>query len=379
MRALSPDQLISAILAAPVDLLWNGGVGTYVKASTQTHADAGDRANDAVRIDATAVRAKVIAEGGNLGVTQAARIEYALAGGLINTDFIDNSAGVDTSDHEVNIKVLLADSVSRGELGAAQRNRLLQEMTDEVAALVLQDNYHQNRALASSRAQAPQMLHVHSRMMRKMARDGRLRRKLEVLPGDKEVAERRSAGLGLTTPEFAVLLAQVKIAAEEEMLASALPDDPYLQSVLTAYFPEPLRESFADQMRTHPLRREIITTEVVNDMVDRSGTTFLFRMNEETGASVPDITCAWLVARRVFDLAWLLGPGGGAGRPGRGGHAAGPAAGGAQARRAGHPVAALQPQAAVRHRRDHRLLLRRRAHRLLGPAQAAHRPGPVRI
>jgi glutamate dehydrogenase len=303
VHALSPDQLISAILAAPVDLLWNGGVGTYVKASTQTHADAGDRANDAVRIDATAVRAKVIAEGGNLGATQAARIEYALAGGLINTDFIDNSAGVDTSDHEVNIKILLADSVSRGELGPTQRNHLLQEMTDEVAALVLQDNYSQNRALASSRAQAAEMLHVHSRMMRKMVRDGRLRRKLEVLPGDKEVAERRSAGLGLTTPEFAVLLAQVKIAAEEEMLASALPDDPYLQSVLTAYFPEPLRESFAGQMRSHPLRREIITTEVVNDMVDRSGTTFLFRMNEETGASVPDLTCAWLVARRVFDLA----------------------------------------------------------------------------
>ena len=302
VRALSPDQLISAILAAPADLLWNGGVGTYVKASNQSHADAGDRANDAVRIDATALRAKVIAEGGNLGLTQAARIEYALAGGLINTDFIDNSAGVDTSDHEVNIKILLADSVSRGELGAEQRNRLLQEMTDEVAALVLQDNYHQNRALASSRAQAAEMLHVHSRMMRKMVRDGRLRRKLEVLPGDKEIAERRSAGLGLTTPEFAVLLAQVKISAEQEMLASTLPDDPYLQSVLTAYFPEPLHEKFADQMHAHPLRREIITTKVVNDMVDRSGTTFLFRMNEETGASVPDLTCAWLVARRVYDL-----------------------------------------------------------------------------
>ncbi|HUY44592.1 MAG TPA: NAD-glutamate dehydrogenase [Streptosporangiaceae bacterium] len=303
VRALSPDQLISAILAAPVDLLWNGGVGTYVKASSQTDADAGDRANDAVRIDATAVRAKVIAEGGNLGLTQAARIEYALADGLINTDFIDNSAGVDTSDHEVNIKILLADSVGRGELAPQQRNRLLQEMTGEVAALVLRDNYHQNRALASSRAQAPQMLHVHSRMMRKMVRDGRVRRKLEVLPGDKEIAERRSAALGLTGPEFAVLLAHVKIGAEQEMLASALPDDPYLQSVLTGYFPVPLREAFASQMRAHPLRREIITTAVVNDMVDRSGTTFLFRMNEETGASVPDITCAWLVARAVFDMA----------------------------------------------------------------------------
>jgi glutamate dehydrogenase len=302
VRALSPDQLIAAILAAPVDLLWNGGVGTYVKASSQTDAEAGDRANDAVRIDATEVRAKVIAEGGNLGVTQAGRIEYALAGGLINTDFIDNSAGVDTSDHEVNIKILLADSVSRGELSAGQRNRLLQEMTDEVASLVLRDNYHQNRALASSRAQAAEMLHVHSRMMRKMARDGRLSRRLEVLPGDKEIAERRSAGLGLTTPEFAVLLAQVKIGAEQEMLASALPDDPYLRSVLTGYFPVPLREKFAGQMHSHPLRREIITTAVVNDMVDRSGTTFLFRMNEETGASVPDLTCAWLVARDVFDM-----------------------------------------------------------------------------
>ena len=303
VRALSPDQLISAILAAPVDLLWNGGVGTYIKASTQSDADAGDRANDAVRIDATAVRAKVIAEGGNLGVTQAGRIEYALAGGLINTDFIDNSAGVDTSDHEVNIKILLAESVSRGELTMEQRNRLLQEMTDEVGQLVLQDNYHQNRALASSRAQAPEMLHVHSRMIRKMARDGRISRRLEVLPGDKEVAERRSAGLGLTTPEFAVLLAQVKIGAEQEMLASALPDDRYLRSVLTDYFPAPLREKFAAQMDAHPLRREIITTAVVNDMVDRSGTTFLFRMNEETGASVPDLTAAYLVARQVFDMA----------------------------------------------------------------------------
>ena len=302
-RTLSPDQLISAILAAPVDLLWNGGVGTYVKASTQSHADAGDRANDAVRVNATAVRARVIAEGGNLGVTQAGRIEYALAGGLINTDFIDNSAGVDTSDHEVNIKILLADSISRGDLSAAERGRLLAEMTDEVGQLVLRANYQQNRALASSRAQAPTMLHVHSRMMRKMVRDGGLRRKLEVLPGDKEVAERRSAALGLTTPEFAVLLAHVKIGAEQEMLASVLPDDPYLRSVLAGYFPEPLRERFSSQMDAHPLSREIITTAVVNDMVDRSGTTFLFRMNEETGASVPDITGAWLVARAVFDLA----------------------------------------------------------------------------
>jgi glutamate dehydrogenase len=300
--AVSPDQLISAILRAPVDLLWNGGVGTYVKATAQSNADAGDRTNDAVRVDAPQVRARVIAEGGNLGLTQAARIEYALAGGLVNTDFIDNSAGVDTSDHEVNIKILLADSVSRGDLAPADRNRLLHEMTGEVGDLVLQHNYHQNRAIAASSAQAAAMLHVHARYLRKLERDRRVRRRLEVLPGDKEIAERRSAGMGLTAPEFAVLLAQAKISATQDLLASALPDDPYLRSELSGYFPAPLPERFADRMDSHPLRREIITTTVVNDMVDRSGITFLFRLNEETGASVPDISRAWLVAREVFDL-----------------------------------------------------------------------------
>jgi glutamate dehydrogenase len=300
--AVSPDQLISAILRAPVDLLWNGGVGTYVKATAQSNADAGDRTNDAVRVDAPQVRARVIAEGGNLGLTQAARIEYALGGGLVNTDFIDNSAGVDTSDHEVNIKILLADSVSRGDLAPADRNRLLHEMTGEVGDLVLRHNYHQNRAIAASSAQAAAMLHVHARYLRKLERDRRVRRRLEVLPGDKEIAERRSAGMGLTGPEFAVLLAQAKISATQDLLASALPDDPYLRSELSGYFPAPLPERFADRMDSHPLRREIITTTVVNDMVDRSGITFLFRLNEETGASVPDISRAWLVAREVFDL-----------------------------------------------------------------------------
>ncbi len=297
---LSPDQLISAILRAPVDLLWNGGVGTYVKAAAQSNADVGDRANDAVRVDAPQVRARVIAEGGNLGLTQAARIEYALAGGLVNTDFIDNSAGVDTSDHEVNIKILLADSVGRGDLAPADRNRLLHEMTGEVGALVLRHNYHQNRAIAAARTQAAAMLHVHARYLRKLERDRQLRRRLEVLPGDKVIAERRSAGMGLTGPEFAVLLAQAKIATAQEMLSSSLPDDPYLQSELSGYFPAPLRKRFADRMGTHPLRREIITTAVVNDIVDRSGITFEFRLNEETGASVPDISRAWLVAREVF-------------------------------------------------------------------------------
>jgi glutamate dehydrogenase len=296
--ALSPDELISAILAAPVDLLWNGGVGTYVKASFETQADAGDRSNDAVRVTAPQLRARIVAEGGNLGLTQAARIEYSRAGGLMNTDFIDNSAGVDTSDHEVNIKVLIGNS-----LEPADRARLLHEMTDEVARLVLRHNDGQNMALAASRAQAASMLHVHGRYLRKLVRDGRVSLTTDGLPGDKEIAERRSDGQGLTTPELAVLLAQTKIAAEEEVLASDLPDDPYLRNVLIDYFPAPLRSVCAMRMDDHPLRREIISTMIVNDMVDTSGTTFIFRLNEETGASVADITRAWLVAREVFGMS----------------------------------------------------------------------------
>jgi glutamate dehydrogenase len=302
VTSLTPDELISAILSAPVDLLWNGGIGTYLKASTQSHADAGDRSNDAVRVDATDLRARIVAEGGNLGLTQAARIEYALAGGLVNTDFIDNSAGVDTSDHEVNIKILLDRVVRSGELRTADRNRLLHEMTDEVAGLVLAHNYHQNRTLAAARAQAVPMLHVHARYIRKLERDRRIHRRLDVLPGDREIAERRSAGTGLTTPEFAVLLAQTKIASAQQVLASDLPDDEYLRRVLVGYFPIPLRERYPELMGAHRLHRQIITTEVVNDMVDRSGITFAFRLTEETGASVPDITRAWLVARHVFGM-----------------------------------------------------------------------------
>jgi glutamate dehydrogenase len=302
VTALTPAELISAMLAAPVDLLWNGGIGTYVKATTETHAAAGDRSNDGIRIDAPQLRAKVVGEGGNLGLTQAGRIEYARAGGLINTDFIDNSAGVDTSDHEVNIKILLGGAVHDGKLSTEHRDRLLHEMTDEVAALVLPHNYSQNLVLAAARAQADSMLHVHGRYMRRLERDGKLRRRLEVLPSDKELAERRSIGVGLTSPEFSVLLARTKIESAREVLASELPDDDYLHNALVRYFPEPLRHGYEPYMAAHPLRREIITTLVVNDMVDRCGITFWFRLNEETGASGPDITRAWLVAREVFGM-----------------------------------------------------------------------------
>ncbi|MFC4058105.1 NAD-glutamate dehydrogenase [Planomonospora corallina] len=302
VSALPPNELISAILKAPVDLLWNGGIGTYVKASSESHADVGDKANDGVRVDARDLRCKVVGEGGNLGLTQLARIEYALGGGLANTDFIDNSAGVDTSDHEVNIKILLDKAVRDGELTDKQRNQLFLDMTDEVAELVLRDNYDQNVVLAAARAQAPEMLHIHARYLRRLERAGLVNRELEFLPSDKTLAERRQAGLGLTAPEFSVLLAYTKLVVDAEILASDLPDDPYLESWLVSYFPSALRERFRPFMDGHPLRREIITTCVVNDLVNSSGTTFMFRVGEESGASSVDIARAYLVTREVFDL-----------------------------------------------------------------------------
>jgi glutamate dehydrogenase len=302
VNAMTPHELIHAILCAPVDLMWNGGIGTYVKASAETHADVGDKANDILRADATELRCKVVGEGGNLGLTQRARIEFALGGGLVNTDFIDNSAGVDTSDHEVNIKILLDQLVRDGELTGKQRDTIFLDMTDEVAELVLHDNIAQNVALAASRAQASSMLHVHGRYLRKLERDGKLKRRLEFLPDDKVLAERRQSGPGLTGPEFATLLAYTKLTLEDEIRGSDLPDDPDLASRLVEYFPTPLRERFRASMDRHPLRREIIATSVVNSMVNDSGITFAFRMGEETGASASDITRAYLVAREVFHM-----------------------------------------------------------------------------
>ncbi|KUP95511.1 NAD-glutamate dehydrogenase [Thermobifida cellulosilytica] len=302
VTTLTPQELIRCVLTAPVDLLWNGGIGTYVKASTETHAEVGDKSNDPVRVDASQLRCKVVGEGGNLGMTQAARIEFALAGGRVNTDFIDNSAGVDTSDHEVNIKIMLDREVRAGRLDKAERDELFVGMTDEVARLVLRTNYQQNTVLAAARKQSASMLHVHTRYMRKLERDGYLTRGMECLPDDKAIAARRSAGQGLTGPEFATLISYTKIALAEQILASDLPDDPYLRSVLVEYFPTPLRERFGDAIAQHPLRREIVTTMVVNDMVNRCGSTFAFRFNEETGADAPEIARAYLLVTEVFGL-----------------------------------------------------------------------------
>ncbi|MBB6118738.1 NAD-glutamate dehydrogenase [Nocardiopsis algeriensis] len=306
VTALSPDELIQRVLTAPVDLLWNGGIGTYVKASTQSHAEVGDKANDTLRVDGSALRAKVVGEGGNLGMTQPARIEFARAGGRVNTDFIDNSAGVDTSDHEVNIKIMLDREVREGDLEREERDKLFIGMTEEVAGLVLDNNYAQNTVLATARKQASQMLHVHARYMRHLERTKVLKRKLEDLPSDKTVAERRAAGLGLTGPEFATLLSYTKISLKEEVAVTGLADDPYLADALVEYFPEPLRtERFAEAVATHPLRREIIVNQVVNQMVNRSGLTMAFRLNEELGSSAADITRAYLVAQDVLNLRRL--------------------------------------------------------------------------
>ncbi|MGW2276165.1 NAD-glutamate dehydrogenase [Streptomyces yangpuensis] len=305
---MTPADLMQAILKAPVDLVWNGGIGTYVKATSETHADVGDKANDAIRVNGSDVRAQVIGEGGNLGLTQLGRIEFARSGaggegGKVNTDAIDNSAGVDTSDHEVNIKILLNAVVADGDMTVKQRNKLLAQMTDEVGRLVLRNNYAQNTALANGSSQAPSLLHAQQRFMRRLEGAGLLNRELEFLPTDRQIRELLNNGKGLTQPELAVLFAYTKITTADELIATELPDDPYLRRLLFAYFPAALGDKFSEQIDAHALRREIITTILVNDTVNTGGSTFLHRLREETGASTEEIVRAQLAAREIFGLA----------------------------------------------------------------------------
>ena len=302
---LSPPELIRAILHAPVDLLWNGGIGTYVKAGEETHADAGDKANDAIRADASELRVKVVGEGGNLGLTQRGRIEFARNGGKINTDAIDNSAGVDCSDHEVNIKILLDRLVADGALDRDARNTLLAEMTDEVAELVLADNRSQNALLGVGRAHAKGMIRVHRRFVADLETRRGIDRHLEVLPDTAGFAALESAGQGLTSPELATLVAHAKLDLHARVLASDLPDTTAFSARLPEYFPRPLRERFPDAIAEHPLRREILTTLLVNETVDAAGMTYAFRMEDELGVSPDDSVRAFAAATAVFDLPEL--------------------------------------------------------------------------
>jgi glutamate dehydrogenase len=300
--AMTPAELISAVLQAPVDLLWNGGIGTYVKASTEANADVGDKANDPIRVDGRQLRVRVVGEGGNLGLTQLGRVEAALAGVRVNTDAIDNSAGVDCSDHEVNIKILLDRVVASGDLTRKQRNALLADFTDEVGTLVLRDNYEQNVLLGNARRQSPGMLPVHQRFIRGLEAKGQLDRGLEFLPDDAGLTERAEAGLGLTSPEFSVLVAYAKNVLKSDLLASDLPDDPWFGRTLHDYFPHRLVVEHGDRLGGHPLRREIITTCLVNEMVNRGGITFAFRAQEETAAEPEHVARAYTICREVFGL-----------------------------------------------------------------------------
>jgi glutamate dehydrogenase len=302
---MTPAELMRAILLAQVDLLWNGGIGTYVKAGTETHSEAGDKANDAIRVDGRELRAKCVGEGGNLGLTQRGRIEYADSGGRINTDFIDNSAGVDTSDHEVNIKILLDRVVAEGDLTGKQRNELLASMTNEVADLVLADNYDQNVALANAVAISPALLHVHEDWMRTLERGGLLNRDLEALPTRREVSRLTDRHEGLSAPELAVLMAYTKIVLADDLLRSDLPDDPFLRSELFSYFPAKMRQGYRSHMEQHQLRREIVVTQIVNQLVNNAGITYFHRLAGETNATTAELTKANFVAREIFGASSL--------------------------------------------------------------------------
>jgi glutamate dehydrogenase len=300
--SFTPNELVSTILRAPVDVLWNGGIGTYVKASTETHAEVGDRANDGLRVNGSELRCRIIGEGGNLGLTQRGRIEYALNGGLVNTDAIDNSAGVDCSDHEVNIKILLGAVMAEGKMTIDERNEVLAKMTNEVTELVLDDNRSQTLTLAIARRQALPMVNVHARYLHVLESEGWLNRGLEFLPTDKQIADRQSMGLGLSTPEFAVVLAYTKSVNMTEMVRTEFPDDPYLEPDLIRYFPTLLQKGFQPEILGHRLRREIIATQIANQMVNLSGISFDNRMTEDTGAGVVDVMRAWVAARDIFNF-----------------------------------------------------------------------------
>ncbi len=299
-KHLAPNDLIRELLKAEVDLLWNGGIGTYVKSSRESNAEVGDAQNNWLRINGKELRCKVVGEGGNLGFTQHGRIEYAQAGGRINTDFIDNSAGVDCSDHEVNIKILLNQVMRAGKLSSTNRNQLLAEMTDEVAELVLRSNYLQSQTISMMEVLTGDRLGAKQHFISVLEEEGLLDRDLEQLPYDEELTRRRAAGKGLYRPELAVLLSYSKIMLYRQLLDSDVPEDPWLSQELQRYFPQPLQDKYSAYMQGHRLKREIIATQVTNSMVNRMGASFALRMHEDTGATAAEVARAFTIAREIF-------------------------------------------------------------------------------
>jgi glutamate dehydrogenase len=302
---VTPTELIKAMLKADAELLWFGGIGTYIKGANESDLDVGDRANDSLRVTAREVGAKVLGEGANLGLTQRARIEYGLAGGACNTDSIDNSAGVDCSDHEVNIKILLGAAEQMGRMTRKARDTLLAKMTDEVGELCLRDNYLQGQAITVTHQLGAHLLDRFGRLMRAMEKDGHLDRAIEYLPDDEVILERVKQGIGLTRPEISVLLSYSKNVLYDDLLASSLPDDPFFHSNLSEYFPTPLRKRFAKEIRQHRLKREIVTTVITNDLINRVGINFVHEVREKTGMAPDEITRAYTVTREIFGMDGL--------------------------------------------------------------------------
>jgi len=303
--SMTPTEMMKELLKMPVDLIWNGGIGTYVKSSRETNAEVGDRANDALRVNGRELRAKIVGEGGNLGCTQLGRIEYAANGGRINTDFVDNVGGVDCSDNEVNIKILLNAMVTEGELTLKQRNRLLGEMTEEVGEIVLQDCKDQTRTISVTQVRGAEQLKEQIRFIQYLEKEGKLDRALEFLPSEEELTERLANGRALTRPELSVLVAYAKMVLKEQLLTPEITEDTLLSQLLIAYFPKKLQELYSARMATHPLRGEIIATSLANELVNDMGLNFVQRMQDETGASVADAAICYTMAREVFGLAEL--------------------------------------------------------------------------
>ena len=305
--SMTPNELIKASLMMNYDLLWNGGIGTYIKHSKETDADVGDRANDALRINGKDLGAKVFGEGGNLGATQLGRIEFAAQGGRVNTDFIDNVGGVACSDNEVNIKILLNGLVAEGDLTRKQRDELLYSMTDEVSELVLKDCYRQTHTLSITQSKGTSTLKEKVRFIHALEKDGKLDRAIEFIPTDEELAERAAAGKDLTRPELSVLVSYAKMVLKESLVTDEITENPYYRQLLVKSFPRPLREKFNDAMDNHPLRKEIIATKLANNIVNDMGLNFMVRMNEETGANEAEIALCYSIASEIFQMreTWL--------------------------------------------------------------------------